>query len=348
MKKIAEPARLSPAIAESEYSFSWRVFTHEFARPLETAHGIWRERRGIVIRLENRDGKFGLGEMSPLSVFDGSDMATCIGLCESLGAKTTRIGLSKRKLPSCARFAFGSALAMIDGKQPRRGRWPLSRLLPRGSGALFEASKYIRAGCRCFKYKVTGLPDEGERNIIEMLFETLHAAGGRLRVDANGCFSPEDALAFAVYLKKVSKDALDFLEQPLACGKEGAMLEIMRQSGVEIALDESVAAADSLREWLFWQGPLVVKPAIAGDPIETAKLLDARRGRVILSSAMESPVGLWGSLMAIGERVPEPLGFGIGVWSETDAWGESTSGASLDSSKVTRNDTEAVWNGLRI
>jgi len=237
---------------------------------------------------------------------------------------------------------------MIGGLLPRRGRWPLARLLPEGSGALFEASRLIRSGCRCFKYKIAGFPEEGERNIIEMLFETLRASGGRLRVDANESLAPDQALDLAAYLAKEGGEALDYLEQPLPRGREGTMLDIMRKSGAEVALDESVAGMKSLREWLFWPGPLVVKPALAGDPLEVAKLLDARGGRVILSSSMESPVGLRGCLMAIGARTPEPLGFGVGVWPEWDGWGEFTDGASIDSLCVTDEDVEAVWNGLMI
>jgi o-succinylbenzoate synthase len=346
MKNHPDPYLSAKNAEEREFSFSWREYSRSFAKPLETAHGRWVERRGVIVRLETPDGGIGYGEISPVPYFSGPDVSSCVELCGRFGSKVLRMDLSNHELPSCVRFAFGSAMAMADDLLPKKGRWPLARLLPRGSSALFEAGRRIRMGCRCFKYKICGMPDEDERHILEMLFESLHGVGGRLRIDANESLSIDEAGELITWIAKIGGHSLDYVEQPLPRGKEGGMLELMRSTGSEIALDESVSGMEALKEWLFWPGPIVVKPALAGDPLEVAKLLDARNARVILSSSMESPVGLWGCLMAIGARVPEPLGFGVGVWPEWDAWGEFTSGVSLESFSVTNEDMEAVWNGL--
>jgi|GEM_PF-64958 len=328
------------------YSLSWREAQHDFERPLFTAHGRWTSRRSIIVRLTDANGKKGYGEMAPVQGFAGPDVETCAAICAELGNCLQVKDLRSPSLPDCARFAFGSALAMLEGRLPRRGLWPLSRLLPPGPIALFETGKRTRTGCRCFKYKLNGIPDATEREIIEMLFESLHAARGKLRIDANESLPVEGMDEFTTWLTKAGGNTLDFLEQPFPVGMEAQMREIMALTGVPIALDESVTGMESISEWLDWPGPLVIKPALAGDPLVLLRLLDARKGRNIMSSALESPVGLWGCLLAIGEKTPEPLGFGTGLWPEGDAWAEFTDGASLDSSRIIPDDAEAVWNGL--
>jgi o-succinylbenzoate synthase len=329
-----------------EYAFSWRGYAHNFAGEFMTSHGSRAGRRGVIVRLSDSRGALGYGEMAPLQDFGGPDAGACMELCRSLGAKVPRSSLSDKALPGYARFAFGSAVAMLEGRSPRVGRWPLARLLPRGPDALFETGRRIRMGSRCFKYKLCGLPDADERQLVGMLFETLRNVGGRLRLDVNGGLSEADARECVRWLSVAGAKSLDYLEQPMPPGCEDAMLDLMRDTGVPVALDESVAGMEALKAWMDWPGPLVVKPALAGNPIELGQLLDKRPGRVILSSSLESPVGLWGGLMSMGLRTPEPLGYGVGVWPPADAWGALTDGSSLDTGSIIFEDMEAVWNGL--
>ena len=327
------------------YALSWREAVHSFARPLVTAHGHWAARQSIVIKLQSSDGRCGYGEMAPIKAFGSPDIITCQELCRNLGNKPKRSELLSMVIPDCARFAFGSAIAMIEGRLPRRGRWPLARLLPSGPRALFEASKRIHTGSRCFKYKLRGIPDSAEREIICMLFESLRNVGGRLRIDANGSMTSDGVNECLGWLSEMGCEALDFVEQPLPPGHEKEMLALMEKTGIKIALDESATGMDALNTWINWPGVLVIKPALAGDPLELLRLIDEREERTILSSAFESPVGLWGCLLSIG-RTPEPLGFGIDIWPEADAWGEFTGGSTMDSASITLEDMEAVWNSL--
>ncbi|MBN1404597.1 MAG: o-succinylbenzoate synthase [Opitutales bacterium] len=323
-----------------------REARHTFARPILNAYGRWDIRRSIIVRLEDASGKTGYGEIAPVPDFPGAGLDACANHCKELGSETTEAALRNRELPPSMGFAFGSALAMMKGLEPRGGSWPMAKLLPPGPAALFEMGKAVKAGCRTFKYKLNGVPDATEREIVEMLLESLQVSRGKLRIDANGSIAPHKSDECMEWLAKASGGALDFVEQPFPTGQEDAMLTLMEKHGVAVALDESVVTKGGLDTWKNWPGPLVVKPALAGDPLKLRGWIAARKGRTVLSSALEGPVGLWGCLLCIGDAAPEPLGFSTGVWAEGDAWGQYTAGVMLESYSIGFEDAEAVWNSL--
>jgi len=333
-------------VGTDAYALSWREAERNFARPMVTAHGTLTTRRTIIVRLDSEDGRRGYGEIAPISWFGCPSLEECAQICRGLGKHVGREELLSSDLPGVVRFAFGSAAAMLDGRNPKEGHWPLSRLLPRGPDALFVAGRRIRLGSRCFKYKLCGIPDDSEGEMLGILFDTLNAVGGKLRIDLNEALTTRKAEKCLRWLAKAGGKALDFVEQPMKRGKEDEMRIVAGRTGVQIALDESVAEAADLRAFSDWAGPLVIKPALVGNPDEVAAILGKRSGRTVFSSAFESPIGLWGCMLALGDRVPEPLGFGTGVWPEGDVWGVYTDGASLDPRRITRTDMEALWIGL--
>ena len=76
------------------------------------------------------------------------------------------------------------------------------------------------------------------------------------------------------------------------------MAQFAESSGVPIALDESLNGADGQR-WLqlgAWSGPLVVKPALAGDARALVERLRPIAEQVVLSSVFETAVGLENAL----------------------------------------------------
>ena len=346
MDARAKKSPLPDNASAPAYAFSWRETEHALVRPLVTAHGTMTVRRTIIVRLDSPEGRQGYGEIAPLSCFGSPELGDCAEICRNLGRTVSREALSSARFPPVVRFAFGSALSMLDGMNPKDGRWPIARLLPPGPDALFVASRRIRLGVRCFKYKLCGIPEAPEKEVLGMLFDTLRAAGGKLRIDLNEALTPKRAEKCVGWLSETGGKALDFVEQPMKRGRENEMRLLARKTGVPIALDESVTAAEDLEKFRDWPGPLVIKPALVGSPEETAAFLSRRAGRTVLSSALESPVGLWGCMLALGNRVPEPLGFGTSVWPDDDPWGMYTKGVSLDPRRVTRADMEALWIGL--
>ncbi|MCD8481330.1 MAG: hypothetical protein LR015_00825 [Verrucomicrobia bacterium] len=56
------------------YHMQWKVYTRRFRVPLETAYGIWSERTGVLLRLEDDAGRVGFGEAAPLDQFGGETL----------------------------------------------------------------------------------------------------------------------------------------------------------------------------------------------------------------------------------------------------------------------------------
>ena len=52
-----------------EYQFSFRHFSQKFTHAVITNHGVWDMREGIIIKLVDRTGKVGWGEISPIAWF---------------------------------------------------------------------------------------------------------------------------------------------------------------------------------------------------------------------------------------------------------------------------------------
>lgn len=88
-----------------------RRYRLPFRTPLRTAHGQWREREGLLIRVEDEAGRIGYGEIAPLPEFGTETLAEAEAVCQGFGG---RIGADVlAAVPErfgCVRFAVGCAL----------------------------------------------------------------------------------------------------------------------------------------------------------------------------------------------------------------------------------------------
>src|SRR5690606_19988503 len=130
--------------------------------------------------------------------------------------------------------------------EPRRSRVPVNVTVPAVGPE--QAWKVVRAsGCATAKVKVAepgqSLADDVAR--VEAVRDALDAAGpgGRVRGDANGAWSVEEAVTA---LRALARFDLEYAEQPVATLEDMAALR--RRVDVPLAADESVRTAhDPLR-----------------------------------------------------------------------------------------------------
>ncbi len=110
------------------YLFSFREYRLRLRTPLRTAHGTWREREGLLVRLEDEAGRGGFGEIAPVPWFGTETMSGAGEICRGLGDQIGPEELAR--VPErfgCVRFALSCAL--------RPGPEPASAEPPAGTGA---------------------------------------------------------------------------------------------------------------------------------------------------------------------------------------------------------------------
>ncbi len=203
--------------------------------------------------------------------------------------------------------------AAFDGwPQPVRDVVPVNSIVPAVDAAV--ARQLARdAGCATAKVKVA---EPGQTLIadIERVAAVRDAVGptGRVRVDANGAWTVEEAV---VALRDLDRAAggLEYAEQPCATVEELAALR--RNTHVRIAADESIRRADDpLRvAELDAADVVVLKVAPLGGVRACLDLAERIGLPCVVSSAVESSVGLAAGL-ALAAALPElPFACGLGT-----------------------------------
>ena len=330
-------------------NLDFRPYRRPFRSPLKTAHGLWSEREGIILKLTMDNGWEGWGEIAPLPWFGTETWAEAhqylLGLDGAIASQD--LWAVNDKLP-CCQFALGSAWWMLEAQKEGLSieefrQFPpfsldpqqVAGLLPAGAAALERWDVLYAQGHRTLKWKLTG--DRQDLAIFGRLLDQL-PPDVTLRLDANGSLSRSQAESWLEQCEFLLPDRIEFLEQPLDPQDFDNLLHLSQSQrfATPIALDESVATGPQLQDvaQAGWSDGVVIKAAIAGypqfflesgvNPSAPAKL-DAELqpwlsqfSAVVMSSVFETPVGQWAALRlaemlgkTLGDR---PLGFGTDAW----------------------------------
>ncbi len=249
------------------YFWQFRVYQRPLLHPLQTHHGLWEIREGIIIRLEAEDGRIGWGEIAPLPEFGSETLSAAILFCQSLEnpLSINSIFYIPEQFPAC-QFAFESALEDLSIENKSRELEPknYSYLLPTGA-AVFPCLDDILAAnqTNTYKWKIAVNSLKQELTLFEKLIDRL-PRGIKLRLDANGGLSIAES---KIWLKIADEcQIIEFIEQPLPPSQWLEMLQLSQDFTTGIALDESVANLRQIEEYYQrgWRGIFVIKPAITG------------------------------------------------------------------------------------
>ena len=205
-----------------------------------------------------------------------------------------------------------AAIATASTIWPRRRRdaVAVNGLIPSGplDTALERARQEAEAGITCFKIKVEGEDD------LDRIAAIRSALGAEvtLRVDANARWSLSEARLFTAAVQRFD---IEYLEDPVGSLEE---LESLRSDGtVRVAADMLVRnAADAQRaQTLGAADVLVVKVQPLGGLFEAFQIAELFEGDVVVSSMMESSVGIQVGLALACALTREPLACGLGTGS---------------------------------
>lgn len=187
---------------------------------------------------------------------------------------------------------------------------------------LARMEEKLNAGFHCVKLKIGAIDFFKELDLIKRIREVYGKDKVELRVDANGGFSPEDAMS---RLEVLAPYDIHSIEQPIKQHQWPKMAELCRKSPIPIALDEEligVNVASMRRALLDTIQPqyIVLKPSLHGGMYGCREWIGLAEERGIgswITSALESNVGL--SAIAhfcaqmYGPEVKMPQGLGTGL-----------------------------------
>jgi O-succinylbenzoate synthase len=164
----------------------------------------------------------------------------------------------------------------------------------------------VASGCGTVKVKVGDPGGEARVDAVRA------AVGGsvRIRLDANGAWTVEEAQRELI---RFATRFIEFVEDPVATLTEMAALR--RRSPIPIACEMAVRSVDDIHELrrLDAADVLVLKPQRLGGIRASLHAAELARIPVIVSSALETSVGL-ATCLAVAAALPEiPYAHGVGT-----------------------------------
>ncbi|WP_377325029.1 o-succinylbenzoate synthase [Pimelobacter simplex] len=190
-----------------------------------------------------------------------------------------------------------------DWPAPVRDRVPVNVTVPAVDPE--RAHAIVRAGgCRTAKVKVAepGQSTADDEARLEAVRDAL-GPDGLIRVDANGGWSVDDAVAAIGRLDRAA-GGLEYAEQPVATVEELAL--VRRRVGVPIAADESIRRAEDpyrVRD-LEAADIAVLKVQPLGGVRACLEIAERIGLPVVVSSALETSVGIAAGV-ALAAALPE-------------------------------------------
>lgn len=267
----------------------------------------------VVVRLTNDDGAEGWGEAAPLMYITqetGPEMAAALRgaaprirgheadeLLAALddAADFTGLGAARTVLEIAAIDLAAkikqTPFTQVFGGHKRNAVTldaPIGLLPP--DEAVRKAEPLVEKGVTTLKVK-SGVDMEADAERIVRLRERF-GPDIKLRTDANGGFTPEEALRFTDRMVEID---LEHFEQPVLPTEKNCLdvFREIRARGMQVALDESLFSIDDARRLVDMEACDIglIKIAKFGGPRnawEVARVFDAAGKPALLSSPYES------------------------------------------------------------
>ena len=309
-----------------------------FKKPAKTSRDTLSEKTTyyLLLRNEANSDTYGLGEcayIEGLSIDNPADYESQLALlCTKINeAGTADVDFDFDAYPS---IEFGLEMAIMD-------------LENGGERCYFEDSEFFNSerdiaingliwmdtstamtkqiddllskDFKVIKLKIGALKFADEVALVKYIRSKYSVNEVEIRLDANGAFSPDDALE---KIKKLAEYDIHSIEQPIAAGQYEAMAELVKNSPIDIALDEDLIGIndpEKKEELLKKIRPeyLIIKPSLLGGfglSEEWMDLADKYHISYWVTSALESNVGLNAIAQWVGDLdLTRPQGLGTGT-----------------------------------
>lgn len=292
---------------------SYKKHILNFKNPSGTSRGVLNTKETYFLILKTEEG-FGVGEcglLRGLSIDDRPDYeAELNGVCENiaLGVNEEDLYEALKEFPSI-QFGVETAFKSLHSKNPfelfpsefTRGEKsiPINGLVWMGDRVFMkeQISEKLKQGFTCIKMKIGAIDFNTELELLKSIRKEFSTEEVELRVDANGAFSPKEALE---KLKTLSDLKLHSIEQPIKQGQWQEMARLCEETPLPIALDEELIGIFSEEEknkLLDTIKPqfIILKPSLIGGFRGSDSWINLAKKYGIgwwITSALEGNVGL--------------------------------------------------------
>jgi len=305
----------------------------EFKQASGTSRGILKTKETWFIKIEDEHAT-GFGECGMfrgLSCDDRPDFESKLKwVCHHIDLGLEQLLIELIDFPS---IQFGLEMAFLDLLSDSsnvlfpskftsgKASIPINGLIWMGDEQFMKSQirSKIDAGFNCLKIKIGAIDFDTELSLIKAIRKEYDVETIELRVDANGAFSPSEAME---KLKRLSEFNLHSIEQPIRQGQYDAMAELCAHTPLPIALDEElIGIHDVTKRSLLLQtiNPqyIILKPTLVGGFSGSQSWIDLAEKLSVdwwITSALESNIGL----NAIAQwtyqlNVNRPQGLGTGA-----------------------------------
>ena len=325
----------------------YRVIPYQmkFKQAAKTSRGEYRTKQVwyIVLMDDSTPSHRGIGECAPLHdlSIDAMDEKEYLNVLTTHLDRYIATGtLDSEALRAYPSMLFGIETAILSYKASLRGDFmtlydtpftrsgegiPINGLIWMGD---FEKMKSqiedkLKLGFKCIKIKIGAIDWDKEIHLISQIRNIYSRQDIKIRVDANGAFSPDEALD---KLKQLAQYDIHSIEQPIRANQRQAMYDLCSETPIPIALDEELIGNYTYEEKAQLLDDIrpqyiILKPSLHGGIAGCEEWIALARERQIgywVTSALESDIGLnaiagWTSSLLQSPYPPTTLHQGLGT-----------------------------------
>jgi o-succinylbenzoate synthase len=309
---------------------SYKKHTLHFKRPGGTSRGILHIKETYFIFLKQNNKK-GIGECGLFKGLSSDDVPNyeekLAWTCNNIHLGLNQLTDVLQEFPSII-FGLEQAFLSLNNENPfelfpskftkGEDKIPINGLIWMGDKDFMkeQIKEKLQSGFTTIKLKIGAIDFDTELALLKSIRKEFNADEVELRVDANGAFTPDNALE---KLKRLSELELHSIEQPIKTGQWKVMQKLCEITPLPIALDEElIGVIDKKQKLIDYIKPqfIILKPSLIGGINGSNQWINIAKNANIgwwITSALESNIGL----NAIAQytyqldiKIPQGLGTG--------------------------------------
>jgi O-succinylbenzoate synthase len=311
---------------------AFQKYVLEFKQPAGTSRGVLKTKNTWFLMIDTGEKK-GVGEVNMfqgLSIDDRPDFEEKLQwTCDHINLPPVEMMGELQQWPSIL-LGYEMAIKSLQSNDPftlfpsmfTEGQDAISinGLVWMGNPDFMmqQLEEKLASGFHCIKMKIGAIDFDAEMGLLKLIRSRFRESEITIRVDANGAFTPQNALQ---KLEEISKYQVHSIEQPIQQGQWQEMAQLCEQTPLAIALDEElIGLYDSAEksQCLDTIKPqyIILKPALIGGFQSSREWINLATEKNInwwITSALESNVGLNAIAQftyTLGNKMPQGLGTG--------------------------------------